>query len=136
MNSLNNQQVDFKHTLSELYTEDIISRMVADFEDSHNVNFSDEIFDNLEWSNEDYIIRALEIQNAITLFEEKSWKKYNYNPEPLENNIDDSQRLELVNGMHNTSQSIMANIAANEEIEEYNKSIKGKIASLLNIFKK
>lgn len=98
----------FPESLSEIYTLENINRMIYDFEELYNVNFSNEIFDLLQGNDEWYIRTALEIKEAIKIYENESWLEYDFNSSPIDNNIEEQELMDQMKKINSKSSNIVS----------------------------
>lgn len=98
----------FPESLSEIYTLENINRMIYDFEELYNVNFSNEIFDLLQGNDEWYIRTALEIKEAIKIYENESWLEYDFNSSPIDNNIEEQELMNQMKKINSKSSNIVS----------------------------
>lgn len=98
----------FPESLSEIYTFENINRMIYDFEELYNVNFSNEIFDLLQGNDEWYIRTALEIKEAIKIYENESWLEYDFNSSPIDNNIEEQELMDQMKKINSKSSNIVS----------------------------
>lgn len=106
-----NNELEFKESLWEVYTQETITNMIKIFEEAYNLNFSDEVFEDLKVNAKDeiYTKTALEIQVAMKIYKEHSWKDFvlamndeeqiiNNQLADFHNNTPESNVLSIVDG--------------------------------------
>mgnify|MGYP005992949719 CR=1 FL=1 len=87
--------------IDNIYTKANIISLIENFENIYSINFSEEVFHDLESKTHDYQDFVLQISNCISKYNE--WKSdedtFSYNDEPIVNIIDITERIKLESEM-------------------------------------
>ena len=136
---MNSSERNFPKSLSEIYSNDTIHRMIESFEEIYPDLYSEEIFNNqelLNWKSEQYLKTALEIRETIKIYEKHSWITFNYNSKPIDNVVDMTEQRELDMQMENFKKTWPIENDISPVVKNDRTSFKAKISSLLSMLKK
>lgn len=121
---------------AEMCSFDNIVSMIEKFEEFHPDNFSNELKDYLDSKPSDYVDFANQIFYAISVYEKHTWKKFDFNYKPIQNDLEKRELKDLEQQMEEFKRTRHISEGISYTTQKKRLWVKAKIKALMEWFKK